>query len=537
MTVLLALVLLSAADVHERATPMLRCREVCERYASQTGFGPGPCNRCVTGGGTDRAAWIFELDSDQRAHKALLAAQRDEDWAVSWAATRVLARRDLRAEKSVLATWVMRATSKEVLPACLTAARVAGSLRLSTAELLAHAGADGPRAAARVWEHRGEIKRTLEVELYAQNAEVRREALFHLSAFLGRPSGRIILDAMASRPLGSDEIAAGLLEEDCARSGTTIEKALIRNAKPEDQPLVNRLLAVYARRLDTLRDKLRSNEVNERKEAIEALRRLAPISTAELKTALEDSNTGVQMTAARALAAAEGRSLPEHVKAISAGWSANGGSAAEDVQVRWVQLLGRSQEKGCAPVLGGIAQAAHLGGPVRAAAFEAISTCSEKDALKLLSSALKDESPELRAAAVRALGSLPRQRGAEDAAGEALKDSSSEVVASALAVVASQGQGRRTAEVAGLLTHRSPDVRMAAVRALSRLPKGEAFAKEVSRRLREDESPGVRGAAVQTLAAMGGPEAMSALTAATQDPDGRVQYLAKDSLRRLGFRR
>jgi HEAT repeat protein len=91
--------------------------------------------------------------------------------------------------------------------------------------------------------------------------------------------------------------------------------------------------------------------------------------------------------------------------------------------------------------------------------------------------------------------------------------------------------------VAALLTHASPEVREAAVLALQRLPNGGAYAREVAKRLREDASAGVRAAAVSTLAGMGGPDAISALTAAAQDPDGRVQYLARESLRRLGFRR
>lgn len=538
MTVLLALLLLSSTpsppDTPERATTVTRCRESCERHLAASGKG-SVCTRCLTAG--DRAAWVWEMAKlkpfPRDAYKAVL---NDGDWVEQWAALRVLARRELKAEKSYLATWVMRASGPAVAPACITAARVAASQGLSTAELLAGAGHDGPSAAARVWERREDVRRALEVELYDFNPEIRREALAHLARFLGRSPGRVVLDAMATRPPSSDQVAASALEEICARTGATLEQALLHNARPEDKPLVDRLLRVYAGEIDHMKGKLRSNNTAERKEAVATLRRLSPLSAPELEAALLDPDASVRLLAAKTLAATANQGLAEHVRSLAGTWDMPG-SASPEVQARWVEVLGHSGDKGCAPVLKELSHSARLAGVVRAAAVEGMAACSPRDALKLVGPGLADPSPEVRAAAVRGLSALPRQRAAEDAAARALEDSDPEVVASAVSLVAAQGQGRQGARIARLLSHPSAHVREAAAQALARMPGNDAYVRDLAKSAREDDSAGVRAAAVLTLGSIGGPVALNVLTSATQDPDGRVQYLAKETLRKLGFQR
>jgi len=533
MAVLLALLLLSSPDVAERSTSLLRCREACERHLSGTGQS-SPCALCLTA--PDRTAWVDAAARGRQGSAALRSALSDEDWAVRWAALRAMARSHPQSEKAFLASWVMRAKGAEVVPACLTAARAAASQGQSSAAFLGSAGADGGRAAARVWEHRDEIRRALEVELYATSAETRREALAHLSRFLDEPPARVVLDAVASRPAALDGVAAALLAEDCRRARVPVDQALLSVAKPADQATANRLLAVYSTELDGLRTKLAHKDAAVRREAVAGLAPFAKLAAPELQRALEDQDSGVRLAAGRALAEAEGHSIAQHVRALSAGWASLDGMP-ESQRVQWVDVLARSGEGECGAVLKGLAQDRRLSGPLRAAALQGIGACAPKEAFSLVGPGLSDPSPEIRAASVRALGALPRHPGADDAAGEALFDSSPLVVVSAIGAVSAQMQARHTADVAALLEHPAPEVREAAARGLERLPGGNLHAGALAKRVREDGSAAVRAAAVMTLGSLGGPQAASALSAAMKDPDGRVQYLAKENLRRLGFGR
>jgi HEAT repeat protein len=131
---------------------------------------------------------------------------------------------------------------------------------------------------------------------------------------------------------------------------------------------------------------------------------------------------------------------------------------------------------------------------------------------------------------------MPRNSQAEAAAAKALSDPDATVLAAAVRTVGSQRQAGKVEQVQPLLEHADAGVRAAAVEALASLG-GSRVVIPISRRLKEDSSPDVRVAAAKALGELGGPHAPGALgEAAKKDPDSRVQHVALESLRRLGFR-
>src|SRR5207247_4535625 len=107
-----------------------------------------------------------------------------------------------------LADWVVESKSLE---SCITAARVAAAQKSTTGEWLASAGANGPAAAALVWSRRDEVRRALELEVYAADKHAQADALADLAAFLSQPVGRVAFAAMASRAPQTDGILADAL--------------------------------------------------------------------------------------------------------------------------------------------------------------------------------------------------------------------------------------------------------------------------------------------------------------------------------------
>ncbi|WP_415835298.1 HEAT repeat domain-containing protein [Corallococcus soli] len=145
--------------------------------------------------------------------------------------------------------------------------------------------------------------------------------------------------------------------------------------------------------------------------------------------------------------------------------------------------------------------------------------------------------PAVRAGAVRALGSLPRNPEALELAAQALEDGEPEVVAAALDVLAAYRQPSRGDAVAGLLGSDHPVVRAAAARALEFLGRAP-HVRVLAERLLTDPVADVRVAAARTLTVLGGPQAVAALSeAVARDADAHVKHVSREGLRRLGFGR
>jgi len=255
-----------------------------------------------------------------------------------------------------------------------------------------------------------------------------------------------------------------------------------------------------------------------------------PLARKELERALEDPDSKVRGSAARRLAEADGVSL-------SAAAERHLERREPRVARPWLEAMAR--EKGCAVFLLGVAGDTLQPPEVRGHALTALADCRESEQVRLerLMPYLGHEQPELRAGAVRVLGTLSvRRPEVLDATSRALEDPAPEVVAAALEVVAGQRQSTRGDTAAELLGSNHPLVRAAAARALEVIGRA-AHVKVLASCLREDPVADVRVAAAVALGRLGGPHAAAALSdAVARDADTHVQHVSREGLRRLGFR-
>jgi HEAT repeat protein len=523
----LLLLVLSASPGGSQGAP--GCWAACQRNVQERTLRARVCPVCITAGRDD--AWLLELakaKEDPAARSALLSARRDQDWRVRWGALRSLAQAQGLAAPQVLADWVMEASGPDALPACLTAARAAAAAGSSTDAFLKDAGAQGPAAAARVWSRRDAIRQVLEVEAYAEAVPVRGEALLHLSVFLGQSPARTLLTAMGRRPESVDDTAAGALLWVADKQGSSVGRMLLEEARSEDQALINRLFAIYSRQLEELHKGLGAVDPLERRGAVQSLRHYGPLARRELERALGDSDLAVRRMAARCLAEAEGLSLPE---------AANQRILAPETEraTRRAWMEAGAVGQGCERFLLTLARETRLDVESRGEAVAWLVECDEgmKGRFEALSPFLKDAAVPVRAGAVRALARLGTPQG-DAALAAALADGTPEVVAAALDVVGQRHQRAQAESVVALLDSASPQVREAAARALEPLGRSQDI-KPLARVLREDSVVAVRVAAAESLGALGGPLAASALSQALQDPDTHVQHVARRGLVRLGF--
>ncbi len=502
-----------------------RCRESCLRHVRARADQSRLCGRCFAD--ADRGGWAARLQDDA----SIASALRDGDWAVRWGAIRAMAARRGVTETRQLAEYVVKAGSADELTACITAARVAASKGQTTAELLVKGGQSGPAAAARVWKRRSDIRQALELELYGLTRSERAEALRHLATFLSEKPVRVALRAMASRPKESDGIVADLLVELSESGGPPAGALLLEGATPADAPYVDRVLEVYAARIDQHRKALAEGDGLEKREAVAALGHLAPLSAPELESVLADPEPSLRLAAAAALARGERKSVAELAQAKLAS------NAPDRSKMLWLELLGGSGDRGCQKVLERAASDERLSAALRGHAVAQLGACAKERALSRLEQALEDPRPELRVGAVAALQSIPRSVHAERLAEKALHDSDATVVATALATVAWQRQRVLSRRVAGFLDHPEPALRAAAALALGSIGSSE-HVRPLVERLESDASPEVRNAAASSLGSLGGPFVISPLSeAAARDSDASVRHSARTSLHRLGLGR
>ncbi len=529
MSPALFLVLLLSAGQHG-GQGALGCWSSCQRHVQDLALRARVCQLCVTTGRAD--AWVLELGRKPGvpAQEALRSALTDPDWRVRWAVMRAQAKARGHTEPRTLADWVAEAPARDEVLACVTAARVAASSGQSTASFLKEAGARGGTAAARVWARREAVREALELEVYAEQAVLRGEALAHLATFQGRSPARVLLEAMARRPESGDVAAASALLSVAEKQGTSVGRMLLVEAKPPDEALINRLFAVYSADVEKLQKGLGSTDVTERRATVQALRHYGPLAQRELERALLDTEAQVRRLAARGLAEAEGLPLME---AVGRRIRAEGASLA--TRRTWMEVA--ATDKSCEPFLLEVAHDTGLPADTRGEAVARLSDCEGGAGrrFQLLTPLLEDPQGLVRAGAVRALAT-PRSPQAEAAVAAALEDSAPEVVAAALSVVGQQRQLARGETAVALLGSPHAQVREAAARALEGIGRPQ-HVKPLAQTLQEDRVASVRVAAAETLALLGGPFAASALSQAlANDPDSHVQHVARRGLERLGFR-
>ncbi|MFL5321944.1 MAG: HEAT repeat domain-containing protein [Myxococcaceae bacterium] len=511
----------------------VRCKTVCEAHVKDRSLRANVCGRCfLEGGAADRGAWVMNLPpSETESKKAAMDALEDPDWAVRWGGVRALAAMKGVPELNMLAALVRTAEGPELSRMELTAAHVGGLKKVTTANLLKAAGRDGPAAAARIWADREAVRKVLEQELYGTDPGMAEEALGHLAVFLQIPEGRVVLNAMSSRPPSTDSIVAEVLKRRALNGGAPAGLVLIKGALPEQKPYVDRLFAIFGEEVIAARQKLSSADADQRKEAARELWALGPLGAQELERLIADEAPVVRLVAARGLAAGEGRTVAEAARARLSG---EGGLSQESLQ-HWIEAIGAAGGETCEKTLTEIVEDQKLPAGSRGAALMSLGPCAGAKALPLVTKAMGDSSAEVRAGAAMALSYMPRSTDAEAAATKALGDPEPAVVAAAVRTIGAQRQAGKLEQLMPLLDHPNAKVRAASVVACSTLG-GAKVAQAIAKRLTEDSDADVRGEAAKALGDLGGPFAPGALgSAAAKDPDSRVRYLAKASMRRLGF--
>lgn len=505
------------------ARPGEGCKEACLRHVTDPRLRANVCGRCFTE--ADRGSWAAALGEQPQVTEAQLEGiLTDPDWAVRWGGVRSLAKRKALTDARVLADWVTAKPDQ----ACSTAVHVAGAKKQTPAVLLQ------PQAAALCWERRAPLTQQLEIEMYSEAQGTRLEAVTHLAAFLERPITRVVLNAMKSRAPETDELSAGLLVEASRLGGPPAGKALLDVSKADaDEPLVNRLLVVWSRRIDAQRPLLLSVDKHRRREAINTLVELAPLSAPELEGSLDDEDPSNRRAAAIGLAKGEGATL--------AGYAKKKLDPAAPLplpqRLKWVAAVGSSQDPLCAETLRATLNDARHDEAVRSAALAALADCAGIKALDAITEAQRSKSPGLRAGAALALSLLPREAGVPKRLEAAFADPDPRVLAAAARSAGVLRHRPVTQRLVELVDHADADVRREAVIALELLETPAAVPRLV-RALTDDGSAPVREAAAHALGSLGSAAAVPALISATErDRDEKVKFVAAESLRKLGFTR
>lgn len=499
-----------------------RCRAACLRVVDDARTQNTVCARC--GLDADPTLWLTRLP---KLPDTLLA---DDDWLVRWGTLKARAQRRRSTGERELAAWVSASAGEERERACLTALHVAGNRGVLVSELLKPAVTHDPSTSTACLSVAAPVRARAEVELYATEAPARLEALTHLSTALGLGTARVVLDAMATRPKETDDLAANLLVAHALAGGPPAGLALLRDATLPDTARVDRLLEVYARVKDRNRPLLASPDKEVRREAVHALGPIAPLSSSELALVLADSAVELRMSAARALAAGEGRTVSEAARARLDRTT----PASPEERRRWLELLGEQRDPGCPSVAQSIWQDEGEPDALRAQALESLVGCGGPDAYPELERALHQANVVLQAAAVRGAARLPRDGRAHHLLLVALESPEPLVLTAALDGVRMNLLRAGLTVTVSLLEHPDAAVRIAAHKTLAQLDGARAEGA-LSRCLGSDAVSEVREACADALGDLGGGRAVGALLSASRnDSDVRVKLAAAESLRKLG---
>jgi HEAT repeat protein len=512
-----------------------RCMQGCQAL-SDPSLRARACAACVPAG--DRAAWVRQLgrlgpsQAEPRSADGVKTAELDRaldealaqpDWQVQSAALEVRARLRGTSELVELTRYILAGPE----PAAVLAVHRSGARGETAAQLAASLGRLGP-AGARAREvlrvHGGQARTSLELEIYDADRGIQREALQHLAAYLGATPVSVVLAAMRPRPEVGDVIAVQALDSLLAGGSTPLGLAVTREASPSNQPLVNRLLAVFAARIDAARPHLKSTSVQERLGAAAQLGPLAPLSSPELLQLVQDPDARIRRGAARWLALGQERTVSE----LAAENVRHGEAPGADT---WMKVLAESGEKGCGETASRLADDPALGLALRGTALEALGRCDGPAAWPRIRAGLADAQPAIRRGAVAALTWMPFQPAARSAVEAALADAEPEVAAAAARAAGVPGQQRLIPVLSRMLSHPSPRVRAAAAEGLGGIGAPDA-AMVLAARLKQEPDPSVRRAWVDALGVLGCPAALAALQeCAAADNDPEVRAAAEHALR------
>ncbi len=466
-------------------------------------------------------------------HAAGAPASTRED--PDWQARLAYLEREGPAKKQGPAAALARAIAVVPGPArtlaCLTAAYAAGARERTLPAWLSAAATGDPAAAPACAASQASVRERLEQDLVSPQAALRADALALAAPALGVSPVRVVLDALPRLPPSQDAPLGRLLADWGRAANTAVGRELLTQARPEDKPAVDRVLAVFAAQRDLHRRLLGAPTPESRKEALSALAPLAPLSAAELVVGLDDASAELRRLAATALARGEGRTLAEAAQARLGGAL----EASPTERLRWARALGPSGGEACPRFARATFRDRAEPDSVRALALEVLGTCPPADVADDLEAGFAEASVVVRAGAVNAAAGLVRQPRAMALAWEALQTEEPQVLEAAIPAMAAQALHRAVPRLFELTRHPAAPVRAAAVETLARLDpvRGEQAALRL---LPDDEDAPVRAAAARALGLVGGPRSAPPLARAAQgDPDARVKFVAAESLRRLGL--
>jgi len=510
----------SSAQVSELfgRDPGARCRRPCRALLTDARLAASLCAKC--GLDADPMSFLFKLPA------VPAEARADDDWQVRWGAVRAEAKLMGLSPEKRLAQWVDSARGSERVTACITALFAAGARPTTRDAFLAAS----PAALAACQQVERSVSSRAEDELLVADLPRALEALACISRARGVGAGRVVLDAVQSRPTQVDEPLATLLVHHAERGGPAAGLTLLRDATPRDQGPLDRLLVVYAAVRDRQRPLLGSTEREARRQALVALAPLAPLSASELALGLDDPQASLRMLSANALARGEGLTVVEAAEARLSG--STPASPAE--KRRWLTLLADVDDASCPPLTRRTWKDQTQPDVVRAEALVSLAGCARRDSLPDLIEASTSSNVTLQAAVMRAVLQLPREPRVTPLIEAGLSSPTEEVIAGAAQALGAHRLTPLAPRLVPLLDHGSALVRAQALTALFVLDPRRAQPLLISR-LEKDPDAKVRVAASAALSEAGGPLAISALARASKhDPDERVKMAAVGALRRLG---
>lgn len=502
-----------------------RCWAACERNVADPRLRASACGACLTSP-DQGAAWLSRLPS---LPPKLL---EDQDWEVRWAALLIEGRKATQRapnEKGTaahqLGLWIGRAQGEELQRACLTAVHAAGAIKTSLSALLTAEGRAGPVCLAK----EPELRKALWVELYSEDAVIRREALTHLSRAFEQPPARVVLDALPSHPAAFDELMLEALASLSLEQNASPMASLMAAAGPGDVDTMNRVLAVYARQRDAAKADLSSTEVPVRRQALSKLASLAPLSEPELLGALSDPLPAHRLAAARGLARGESRSLAAMTEKRLSGER----PATREQQLALLELVGDTHEADCAASVLATWRDPARPPELRARALKIAASCDWAATSAEVETALRAPGLLERSAAVAVLGFAPQS---EQVTERLLR--ATDAAEPALRKAACQAIGQRRwrggiSRMTALAADADAEVRAEALKSLVALDAPNLDGR-LATVLEKDPAPPVRGLAAELLTRFPGPRALAALSQASRnDTDANVKLVAAQSLRKL----
>ncbi len=506
MRALAVLCLLSTASLAQVG----RCEATCVRLV---GHRP-ECNACLTNP-DNRGAWLDTLST------VPTAALESDDWQVRWGALSREAVLQHRTPLDRLERAITTGTGPARVRACEVAVHLAG---VDHRPLKAFLTPSSVRAC-----NEPAVHQALETRCFSLDDSDGPEALLHAAIAWQTPPVRLILDGLRSRPSVVDHQAAELLVLAAMSRDEPVGRALLDHATAADTELVNRLLSSFSKQRDELRPKLDDASVDVRAATVQQLRWLAPLSAPELTQAMADSAMRVRREAASALAAGEHLSMADAARERLFGPD----GASPEVRVQWLAALQDAGASGCGDVALATWKDASQPEPVRAAAYEAATSCGAVTSDDVLKTSRSPQHVD-QLAAMRALRFAKPGEQARVAVEQGLGARSADVLAAAVRAAGTHRISAVTGRVDTLRTQADPAVRAEVLQTLAIIMPSAGRGRALDA-LVHDPDESVRCSAARALAELGGPAAMAALkTASRNDASDKVRKAALEAVQKLG---